>query len=940
MIQPSPRTALFAAVAASLSLVAWTPAGALPNLLPRPAQPQPPTPVPTTVSPTQNGLASAGRAAGLRTGVLANGLRYAIERNTNFPAKASLRLRLSVGDLSESDAERGFSQLLARAPFDGSRLAPGGDLAELAKARGVTFTADGNADAAADATVFSLDLACTDPATLDGAIALLRGAVNEPKLAQSDIDREWTTVIAHEHASNDLANRLFRARLGFLLAGQSAAKAVGGLSDTLPKKVKRGPVEAFYHRFYRPQHAWLVVVGDIDADAVEKAIRDRFASWRSVGPPGSPPLPGSVQSRGPQSRLMTEAGLPSSLQLSYVAPLDTVTDMPEKLRREAVERLALGVVNARLAALAASTTPPFDSAAVFQNAPFGSARITSLLANTQPDHWREALTAADQTERAAITFGITNEEVKAARRSIESDLEDAIGSANGRPPALIADALAATLGDGDIVTTPEQDLARFDEATSAVTTDEITEALKSSFSGQGPLLFVTSPSSIEGGDATIAAALASVSAQSVGPPPPTSSDQGAFQDFGEPGRIVDRRDIIDLDTVFLRFENGVRLTFKPTKFEDGEVWVKVRVAGGLASMPIGQPPPIWALSSLLEGTQAVITAEDDALAMTGAIGRDDLETLLAQMARPLAAPAWKDDAFARAKAATLASIAQDHASAETVLAHALPTLEHGGDPRWASLEANRVLATGIADAKRPFASALANGAVEVVIVGDITEDKAIDAMAETFGAFPERPARPAGTLLGSAAPDLSAITAAKAPIVLTRTGGGDGRAATAWPIDDHAADTLRSSILQVLAEILRTRLAQSSSGSQAVVITGSPIAGGGLFYLALPGPALQIDALLGQEASAVEDLRARDVAVDELARATANLAQAEDRARAKNVHWLDLLSGAQDDPRRLTAIRSFDAALQRITPADIRAAAEHFLTPEAAVTIEVRPAGS
>ena len=49
--------------------------------------------------------------------------------------------------------------------------------------------------------------------------------------------------------------------------------------------------------------------------------------------------------------------------------------------------------------------------------------------------------------------------------------------------------------------------------------------------------------------------------------------------------MAERTEVSDLDTVFVRFENGVRLTVKQTKFKDDQVLVKVRVGSGLIDLP-------------------------------------------------------------------------------------------------------------------------------------------------------------------------------------------------------------------------------------------------------------------------------------------------------------------------------------------------------------------
>ena len=57
----------------------------------------------------------------IRTGVLPNGLRYAVQRSSSPKGAISLRLGVGVGSYDEADDERGAAHLIEHLAFDGSR---------------------------------------------------------------------------------------------------------------------------------------------------------------------------------------------------------------------------------------------------------------------------------------------------------------------------------------------------------------------------------------------------------------------------------------------------------------------------------------------------------------------------------------------------------------------------------------------------------------------------------------------------------------------------------------------------------------------------------------------------------------------------------------------------------------------------------------------------
>jgi hypothetical protein len=78
----------------------------------------------------------------------------------------------------------------------------------------------------------------------------------------------------------------------------------------------------------------------------------------------------------------------------------------------------------------------------------------------------------------------------------------AAGEATQRTTAL-AGAIVGTLGDREVVTSPSQNLAVFDEATKGLTADKVSALLKAQFVGSGPLITIPTPTAIEGAEQAV-----------------------------------------------------------------------------------------------------------------------------------------------------------------------------------------------------------------------------------------------------------------------------------------------------------------------------------------------------------------------------------------------------------------------------------------------------
>jgi zinc protease len=93
-------------------------------------------------------------------------------------------------------------------------------------------------------------------------------------------------------------------------------------------------------------------------------------------------------------------------------------------------------------------------------------------------------------------------------------------------------------------------------------------------------------------------------------------------------------------------------------------------------------------------------------------------------------------------------------------------------------------------------------------------------------------------------------------------------------------------------------------------------------------------------AAITADLRAKPIGDDELERAKKPALDDLEQRRETNEYWLNALAGVQTDPRRLTAIRTSVAQVERVNAADIQAMAQAYLLDAKAWKLEIKPQGA
>jgi zinc protease len=897
----------------------------------------------------------------IRFGTLPNGMRYALMRNATPSGQVSMRLRINGGSLMERDDQQGLAHFLEHMAFEGSKNVPNGELIKTLERLGLSFGADTNAQTEETQTIYQFDLPKNDDASIDTGLMLFRETAGNLLIDQGAMDHERGVILSEERARDTPAYRVYKEQLKFLLGDHLATKRFPIGVDSVLDVAKRDRIADFYNAYYHPDRATLIVTGDFDPAKVEDKIKAKFGDWKSTNKEGTNPVLTLPIKRGPEVKIAVEPGTAQTLSLSWIAPPDLQADTRAKRRSDVIEMLGFAVLNRRMEREARSANPPFIGAGAGRNDYYHSANITSLEVNVPTGQWQKGLAAAVADERRITQFGVTQAEMDREVEALRTSLRARVSTMATRKTPELADELVGTLEDGVVETNPAQDLAMYEDDVRSLTPAALDGALKVAFTGSGPLVFLGSPTAVEGGEPALKAALT----QDLAAPVTAGATQVAktwpYDNFGAPGAVAEQTDVTDLDLVQVRFANGVRLIVKPTKFRDDQIVVDVRIGAGREKMPTDKITAAWAApGSFIEGGLKDLTAEeveqimtshvvgaslsvgDDSFNLVGGTNRDDLKLQMQLMTAYVADPGWRPEAFERMKAAAATANDQQDATAGGVMGRELPKLIRSGDLRWAFPSRAEIAASKPEDVKNLLAEPLADGPIDIVIVGDTTVEKAIAAVSATFGALP---ARPAAGWTAPPPPKVTFPATGGAPVVLTHKGRADQAVGLlAYPTDDFFADMREARILRVFGDILDSRLIDELRENQGATYSPNVQASSssifphfGFVIATIDTNPEKIDGFFRDTQKIIADIAAKPPTQDEMDRAKKPAIEDLQKSLQSNEYWMGQLAGAQSDPRKLTAIRSAMAGIQQVTAADVRAAAQKYLTPDKAWKLVVNP---
>jgi zinc protease len=638
----------------------------------------------------------------------------------------------------------------------------------------------------------------------------------------------------------------------------------------------------------------------------------------------------------------------TDVTIDVMAPYSYQPDTTSFRLRHLPRDLAVAILNRRLEILSKQEGAPFIRGSVSIEESFNFYHDAGIDITCTPGQWPAALALGEQELRRAVQFGFTAAELREAVANLRNALQQAAAEASTRRSPDLANAIIDTVVDRKVFSNPAQDLALAGPALDRITPDDCANALRVAFGPPGRYVMVSGNAKIDGdASAAIVAAYQAAHAVEIKPSAAATSAAFAYTDFGPVGKIVEQRHVDDLDLTLVRFANGVRVNLKKTPFEANRIRMSVRVGAGKLVEPKSQPGLAFFsdltfaagglgrhssddLQRLLAGKNVSLEFKvgDDALTFVGATTRDDLLLQLQLLGAYLTDPGYRPEALRIADKAIDETYNELAHSTEGPLATEVPRLLADGDPRFGLPSREVVHAQTLAEEKAWLAPQLAQGPIEIGIVGDFDLDATLAALARTVGALPAR--EPKGAYAAERIVHFPAQGWAReyaVPTEIPKT-----TVVLFWPTTD-ARDVSRARRLQLLANVfgdrLRIKLREQLGGAYDPEAASEPSDTYTDYGVMLAEVVVAPDR--AQElAHAVQviaaDLQANGVTPDELKRAKEPILTALRESARTNPYWLSaVLSRCQEFPERLDWARTRQTDIASITQADLNALAKTYL---------------
>jgi zinc protease len=362
-----------------------------------------------------------------RIGKLPNGLTYYIRHNEEPKERASFYIIQNVGAVLEEDNQNGLAHFLEHMAFNGTKNFPEKGIINTLEKHGVAFGRNINAYTSFSETVYNLsDVPVTHPGLVDTCLLIIHDWSHYLLLTDKEIDAERGVITEEWRTRRTASFRMQRAFFPVLFKdSRYAVRDVIGDSAVI-KHFKYDTLRKFYHDWYRTDLQCIAVVGDINVDEVEKAIKEKFTSIPAVENPkprGEDMVPYHKETRFVQVKDKESTQYSVSIYIKHPEPRPETKDMTY-YRDQHVVDLFNSMMRDRITELLQKGVPPFVSGSVGYFGLVNGCNVLAISTTANPDQEDIALKSIYTEAQRVLRYGFTPGELQRAKSNMLTQVEN------------------------------------------------------------------------------------------------------------------------------------------------------------------------------------------------------------------------------------------------------------------------------------------------------------------------------------------------------------------------------------------------------------------------------------------------------------------------------------------------------------------------------------
>ncbi|OOQ56720.1 M16 family metallopeptidase [Mucilaginibacter pedocola] len=520
--------------------------------------------------------------AAVRTGKLPNGFTYYIRHNVEPKNRVVFYLANKVGSVLEADDQRGLAHFMEHMSFNGTAHFPKNELVNYLQKAGVRFGADINAYTGFDETVYQLPLP-SDPEIVKNGLEIMHDWAHGATLETAEIDKERGVVLEEKRLGKGAADRMRTKYFPLILNNSRYASRVPIGTEEVLKNFKPEVIRRFYGDWYRPNLQALIVVGDVDVDQMEKTIKAKFADLKNPANARprtkyTVPLTGKNQFIAVTDPEMTS----TSAQVMIKQPeLPLHTDA--EYRTSIVRALYNDMLGGRYAELARQADPPYLNGGASIGGFLGGLDAYTISVTAKPGELEKGFKAAWRENDRAKRFGFTATELARAKAGYQNQLESALREKSKTPSSSYVSEYLQYFLHGTAAPGIDYEYKLVSSQLPGITLEELNTLAKTATKTTDRDILLLAPEKDKASlpaEAVFNKWIKEVEAENITAFKDEVSNESLLKKEPVAGTIISQSKDEKLGVTTLMLSNGIKVLLKPTDFKNDEVSFTAFAPGG------------------------------------------------------------------------------------------------------------------------------------------------------------------------------------------------------------------------------------------------------------------------------------------------------------------------------------------------------------------------
>lgn len=519
----------------------------------------------------------------VRTGTLSNGLKYFIRKNSKPENRAELRLAVNAGAMQEDDDQQGLAHFVEHMAFNGSTNFKKSELVDYLETVGTRFGPDLNAYTSFDETVYMLQVRTDSAELLDKGMLVLQDWAGGVAFDNEEIDKERGVVESEWRSRLSPNQRMLNQWLPVLYHNSRYAKRLPIGKPEIIRNANYDTVKRFYRDWYRPNLMAVIVVGDVDVNAIEADIKQRFGTLKNpatIRPVDKYPIPNHDETL---ISVVSDKEAPfTNIQLVYKHKYQPVTDM-SIYRQNIIHRIYNTMLSARLEEISQQPNPPFTFAYTGYSGDVGSLATYSSYAMVPEGGAEKGLEVIITENERVFRHGFTATEMERAKEDIMTKMEKAFKEKDKTDSRRFASRYVYHFLDNNPIPSIGDEVEFYNKLMPTIKLIEVNGLAKKWITDKNRVVVVTGPDKKESPlpeKAAIKKLLNDVSNKEIAPYVDEFNDEPLLAEKLSIKPINVVKEIPEIGVAELMLENGVKVVLKHTDFKNDEILFSAVGNGG------------------------------------------------------------------------------------------------------------------------------------------------------------------------------------------------------------------------------------------------------------------------------------------------------------------------------------------------------------------------